>query len=135
MIVDTSGLLSFFDRSEPSHDAMVKAVAASRDPLVVSPYVLAELYHLVASRLDVTTELVVLREVAGGAWELATLDAEGVLRAASVVERYADQRIGLADASIVILAERYATRQVATLDRRHFTVLRPLQGGRFRIVP
>jgi predicted nucleic acid-binding protein len=135
VIVDTSALLSFFDRTEPHHEPAVKVIVGSRDPLVVSPYVLAELDYLVASHLDVTAELAVLREMAGGAWELAALDAKDVLRAASVVQRYADQEIGLADASIVVLAERYGTRRVATLDRRHFEVLRPFQGGRFTIVP
>jgi len=52
-----------------------------------------------------------------------------------VVERYADQSIGLADASIVILAARYQTRTVVTLDRRHFGVVRPIDGGSFKILP
>lgn len=135
MIVDTSGLLAFFDRDEPAHDVCVRALMSSSDPLVVSPYVLAELDYLVASRLGAETELAVFEELAGGAWELATLDLSDVRRAASVIRRYADQAIGLADASIVVLAERYGTRTIATLDRRHFDVLRPLRGGRFKLVP
>jgi uncharacterized protein len=51
------------------------------------------------------------------------------------VERYSDQAIGIADASIVVLAARYRTRVIATFDRRHFDVLRPASGGRFTIVP
>lgn len=135
MIVDTSALLSFFDRDEPAHAAVVEAVTASRDPLVVSPYVVAELDYLVATRLGVGAELAILRELAGGAWDLATLEAADVVRAAHVIERYADPMIGLADASLVVLAQRYETRTIATLDRRHFGVLRPLQGGRFTVVP
>lgn len=50
------------------------------------------------------------------------------------VEAYADQNIGLADASNVVLAERYRTRTIVTLDHRHFDVLRPLSGGRLRIL-
>jgi predicted nucleic acid-binding protein len=56
-------------------------------------------------------------------------------RAASVIKKYRDQQIGAADASNVVLADRYQTRTIATLDRRHFTVLRPLGGGRFAVVP
>ena len=52
-----------------------------------------------------------------------------------MIERYADQEIGLADASIVVLARRHGTRTIATLDRRHFDVVRPLDGGRFTVVP
>jgi uncharacterized protein len=135
VIVDTSALLAFFDRTEPQHDSTVTVMTAERGPLVVSPYVVAELGYLVATRLGVETELAVLRELAGGAWELASLDNDDVLRAASVIEKYPDQAIGLADASIVVLADRYGTRRIATLDRRHFGVLRPLPGGRFTVVP
>jgi predicted nucleic acid-binding protein len=56
-------------------------------------------------------------------------------QAASVIKKYRDQQIGAADASNVVLADRFQTRTVATLDRRHFTVLRPIGGGRFAVVP
>ena len=52
-----------------------------------------------------------------------------------MIERYRDQAIGVADASIVVLADRYRTREVLTLDHRHFGVLRPLSGGRFKLLP
>ena len=96
---------------------------------------MAELDYLVGSRLGVAAELVVLTELAGGAWDLAAFGVEELAEAASVVERYADQSIGVADASNVILAARYQTRDIVTLDRRHFEVLRPLGGGRFTILP
>jgi predicted nucleic acid-binding protein len=58
------------------------------------------------------------------------------MRAAiQVLSRYEDQQIGLADASLVVLADLFHTRTIATLDRRHFDVLRPLNGGRFTVVP
>ena len=52
-----------------------------------------------------------------------------------MIARYRDQAIGVADASIVVLADRYRTREVLTLDHRHFDVLRPLSGGRFKLLP
>lgn len=135
MIVDTSALLAFFDRDEPDHGAVSDILEGATEPLAVSPYVLAELDDLVASRLGVQAELVVLQELSGGAWELPAMDREDVRRAASIIERYADQRLGIADASIILLAERYRTRTILTLDRRHFGVVRPLDGGRFTILP
>jgi predicted nucleic acid-binding protein len=51
------------------------------------------------------------------------------------VTRYGDQKIGLTDASLVVLAQRFATRRILTLDRRHFEVVRPVDGGRFTILP
>jgi predicted nucleic acid-binding protein len=135
VIVDTSALLAFFDTDEPDHAAVTTIVETATEPLVVSPYVVAELDYLVASRLGVSARLALLRELAGGAWDLAAFGAEDLARARAVVERYADQSIGLADASNVILAARYQTRTVVTLDRRHFGVLRPIDGGSFSVLP
>lgn len=135
MIVDTSALLAYFDAGEPEHDAVSRIIDDAGDDLVVSPYVIAELDYLVATRIGVIAELAVLRELAGGAWTLAAFGAPDLELAASVVDKYRDQNLGVADASNVVLADRYRTRTIATLDRRHFEVVRPLRGGRFVVVP
>ena len=134
IIVDTSALLAFFDASEPDHDA-VSAVLDAADALVVSPYVVAELDYLVATRHGVDDELAVLDELSGGGWDLAAFDDEELRRARGVIASYRDQEIGLADASVVVLAARYRTRAIASLDRRHFGVLRPLNGDDFDVLP
>lgn len=115
---------------------MIEALTAEpSEGLVVSPYVLAELDYLLATRVGAPAEVAVLSELAGGAWELPCLTAKDINIAVTLLDKYADQRIGLADASLVVLAQRYETRTIATLDRRQFTALRPLNGGRFTIVP
>ena len=134
VIVDTSALLAFFDASEPDHTAVSEVLSAA-DVLVVSPYVVAEVDYLVATRHGVEDELAVLDELAGGAWYLAAFDEEGLRRAREVIASYRDQQIGVADASIVVMAQRYRTRTIASLDRRHFGVLRSLDGGYFDVLP
>jgi predicted nucleic acid-binding protein len=135
VIVDTSALLAFFDANEPLHAAVTDVLTSARELLVISPYVLAEVDYLVATRHGSAAELAVLDELTGGAWELAALDLVDVQDARAVIVNFADQHIGLADASMVVLAGRYRTRVVATLDRRHFSVLRTLDGHAFDIVP
>jgi predicted nucleic acid-binding protein len=135
IIADTSGLLALFNATEPDHREVARVVADEHDQLVVSPFALAELDYLVGTRIGVAAELAVLRELAGGAYHLATIDLDQLVTAADVVERYRDQRIGLTDASLVVLAERFRTHRLLTLDRRHFGVLRPLSGGRFELLP
>lgn len=135
MIIDTSVLLAYFNDREPDHAAVTSLLDGTAEPLVVSPYVIAELDYLVATRIGVEAELAVLAELGGGAWDLAAIDAADLATVREVVELYADQAIGVADASLVVLAERHRTTMIATLDRRHFEVLRPLDGGRFTIVP
>ncbi len=135
IIADTSGLLSSFVESGPRHEAVVEWLEKTNPVLVVSPFVVAEVDYLVATRKGVKAELAVLRELAGGAYELATMDADDLAAGARVVERYRDLGIGITDASLVVLADRYRTRTILTLDKRHFGVVRPLSGGRFKLVP
>lgn len=135
MIADTSGLLAFFNSAEPAHARVRAVIEASDEPLVVSPFVVAELDYLLATRLGVAAELAVLRELSSGAYDLAALDGRDLAACGDIVEKYADQEIGVTDASLVVLARRYDTRTVLTLDRRHFEVLRPAQGRRFALVP
>ena len=134
VIVDTSALLAFFDASEPDHEAVSEVLGAA-DALVVSPYVVAELDYLVATRHGVDDELAVLEELSGGAWDLAAFDQEGLRCCREVISRYRDKEIGAADASIVVLAGRYRTRAIASLDHRHFDVLRSLDGRSFDVLP
>jgi predicted nucleic acid-binding protein len=135
IVADTSGLLAFFNRREPAHDSVRAVVEGELEPLVVSPYVVAEIDYLVATRLGVDAELSVLGELASGAYHLAHVGTGDLAAMAAVIARYRDQDIGVADASLVVFADRHRTRTLLTLDHRHFGVLRPLDGGRFRLLP
>jgi len=135
ILADTSGLLALFNEREPKHEVIRSALSQSSVPMVVSPYVVAELDYLIGTRIGVSAELAVLRELTGPGYELAVADASLLQTAVEVIERYADQRIGVTDASIVGLAKQYRTNRVLTLDRRHFDMLRTLDGKPFDVVP
>ena len=102
--------------------------------LVVSAFTAAEADHLVLTRLGVDAELTFLDDLAVN-YSVQTLDAGGIGRARELCSQYRDLELGLADASIVVLAERWSTRWIATFDQRHFRAVAPLQGGAFRLVP
>lgn len=135
MIVDTSALLAFIDAGEPDHKSVVAAIESAAEPLVVSPYVVAELDYLIATRVGQREEVLALRELCGGAWDLAAIDSSDLAQVVDIVERYVGLDIGVADASNVFLADRHRTRKIATLDHRHFRALRPLSGGHFELLP
>lgn len=135
ILADTSGLLALFNEREPRHQDAAAALAEERDPVVVSPYVVAELDYLLATRIGTSAELAVLRELSGPGYELAGFDARALLAAAEVIERYPDQNIGVADASIVVLAGLHRADRVLTLDHRHFAVLRRADGAAFTLLP
>ena len=135
ILLDTSGLLSAIDSSQSQHADAVAALAGARVPLLLSPFVLAELDYLLATRVSTGAELAFLDEVARGAYRLEPFAADDIAAARSILDRYQDLDIGLADASIVVLAERYGTLDVLTLDHRHFQALRGPSRKRFRLLP
>lgn len=135
IVLDTSGLYALLVIDEPAHDRVLAALDAERHPFVVSPYVMAELDYFLAARTGTKVELAALRDLAGGAYDLVPFDGADVRAAADVVDRYRDLGIGLTDASLVVLAERYRTRRILTLDRRHFGALQTSRGEPFELVP
>jgi predicted nucleic acid-binding protein len=134
ILLDTSGLLANYDRSERHHAAAVRAVARPQRR-ILSPFVLAELDYLVAQLSGQTAELEVLADVGQGVYQLEPFSATDVLAARAIIQRYADLRLGLADASIVVLAERFQCRDVLTLDQRHFRAVAGPGGQPFRLIP
>ena len=135
IVLDTGGLFAALNPDQHEHGAARAALELEHPPYVLSPFVLTELDYLMTTRGGVDPELALLGQVSGRAYELASFDADDVARAAAVIEQYRDLRLGLADASIVVLADRYGTDRVLTLDERHFRVVRPLQGGYFTLLP
>ena len=134
IIVDTSALFAFMRIDDPDHASVSRALDVSV-PLVVSPFVIAELDYLVETRIGIRAELAVLAELSSGSYELPALTAADLISCAALIERYSDQRVGITDASLVVLADRYQTRTICTLDRRHFSALRTLDDQPFDIVP
>ncbi len=135
IIADTSALVALYSESGVEHDAVVKWLLSTEPMMVVSPYVVAELDYLISTRVGVAAELGVLAELSAGAYELPHMKAADVKAARRVVKRYEKMNIGITDASLVVLAHRYRTRTILTLDHKHFRVMRPLFGGHFKIVP
>ncbi len=134
MILDTSALLSalFPDQRHHSECADVLAAARSR---VLSPFVLAEVNYMVTRSAGVAVETAMLDEVGRGAYELAQFSETDVAAASEIVARYSDLGIGLTDASLMVLAEQRGTRDIFTLDERHFRAVQARDGKPFRLLP
>lgn len=135
ILIDTSGLLAAIDSSQRQHIECANVMSKYEGPFLLSPFILAELDYLLGTRVSANAELALLSEVARGAYRLESFGAADVAHASAVVDKYKDLEVGLADASIVVLANRYAVRDVLTLDRRHFGALRWGNNRRFRVVP
>lgn len=110
-------------------------LAQASPPLLLSPFVLAELDYLLMRHIGRRAQTVLLEEVARGAYQLEPFGAADIERAKEIIERYSDLEIGIADASIVVLGERHAISTVLTLDQRHFRALRLERRKRFKLLP
>jgi len=135
MMIDTSGLLAALFSDQNRHEECARALREATPPLIVSPFVLAELDYLITKYAGVDAAIALLEEVERGAYELAVVDEFTILHSREVIERYRHLKVGLTDASIVVLADRYSAYTVLTLDERHFRAFRPSPRRRFRILP
>lgn len=135
IVLDTGGLYAALDAAEALHGRAVAALVAATPPRVISPFVLAELDYLIATRVGHQAQMALIEEVARGAYQLELFPSEDVGHARRIMERFADQRIGLADASVVVLANRHRTLELLCTDERHFRVLRGTGGRPFRLLP
>lgn len=135
MILDTSGMLAALDPDERRHDACREALSNAEDPLVLSPFVLAELDHLLRRKRGHMAGIALLREVEKRAYQLAPFGSGDIAVARGVIERYSGLDLGIADASLFVLADRHRTRRILTLDYRHFGTVRTLDGKPFELAP
>jgi uncharacterized protein len=135
IILDTGGLYAALDANETLHGRAVAALTVARPPRLLSPFVLAELDYLIGTRVGHDAQLALADEVTRGAYQLAPLSSDDVAQARRIMERYADLRIGLADASVVVLAQQHRTLDLLCTDERHFRALRGYGGRPFRLLP
>jgi uncharacterized protein len=135
LLLDASGLLAALLPGQRRHRAAAEALRQEDGRRVLSPFVLGEVDCLVKKFEGTAVEAALLEEVERGVYELARFDAADIDAARQIIERYADLSIGLADASIVVLAGRYGTGRVLTLDERHFRTLHTPSGAPFTLLP
>jgi uncharacterized protein len=135
LIVDAAALYAQADADEPEHHAVAAILRAERGALVTSQIVVAEADYLILRRLGVGVELAFLDDLAAGTYVVDALTAPELGIARDVVARYRDLELGLADASLVVLANRWDTRRILTLEQRAFRPVTPLQGGAFEVLP
>lgn len=110
-------------------------LATYEGPLVVPTLVVTEVAYLIETRLGPEAEVRFLGDLASGAFTTDPVASSDWLRIAELVWEYRDLPLGTVDASVVTTGERLSIREVATLDRRHFSVVRPTHTSTFELLP
>ena len=135
LILDAAPLVALADAKEPQLQTLLRVRAEEEGALVLPAPVTSEVDYLLGARFGEAARRAFLSDLAARRYEVACLDPGDYRTVAELDARYADLGLGLADCSVVVLAERYETRRLFSFDERHFRAVAPLQGGAFELLP
>lgn len=135
LVLDTGPLLAALDASDRDHSACASLLLEAMEDLVVPCLVLAELDYWCHERLGAEVWMAFLEDVLHGAYRIEAPSPDDLRRCHELQNQYADLRLGVVDASVVALVERLGEEKVASLDHRHFSVVRPAHVEALRLLP
>jgi predicted nucleic acid-binding protein len=135
VIVDTGPLFAAAAARDTDHARCVELLSTARRPILVPALVVADVAYFLASRLGPPAEAAFAKAIADGELQVQSATAQDWERIHSLVVEYQDLPLGMVDASLVALAERLEVTTIATLDRKHFSVVRPRHTDHFALLP
>jgi predicted nucleic acid-binding protein len=135
LVLDTGPLLAALDAADPDHGRCAALLRDADEDLVVPALVLAELDYWCHRRLSSAAWLSFMEDLLAGAYRLETPTTGDLARSYEIQRQYDDQSLGVVDASVLALVERLRERRLATLDHRHFSILRPAHAEALQLLP
>lgn len=135
LILDTGPVYASLDRDDDDHRACRSLIESARESLIIPSPVLVEVDYLVHQRLHAGVFVALLNDIVSGAYKVEELEVGDYARILDLCDRYADLDIGFVDAAVIAIVERLDESKVATLDRRHFSVVRPRHVDALRLLP
>ncbi len=135
LVLDTGVLVAAADRTDPHHTASAAIIRDDPGPLVTTAMVIGEAAYLLDRELGPAAEAALYASIIDGDLTVESLGPHDWSRIRELVETYADLRLGGTDASLIAITERLGVTRVATLNRRHFTVVRPAHCDALDLIP
>lgn len=135
LILDTGPLYASLDRADRDHRRCRRLIEDEAEALVIPSPVLPEVDDLVSQWMGPGPMLALLRDIERNAYQVEDLTAGDYRRVGEVMDRYADQDLGFVDAGVLAVVERLGEQRLATLDRRHFSVVRPRHVEALELLP
>ena len=135
LVLDTGPLLAALDVADPDHARCAALLVEADEDLIVPVLVLAELDYWCHKRLEPGVWLAFLDDVLAGAYRVEQVMPGELVRCRSLQRDYADLGLGVVDASVLALVERLEEPRLATLDYRHFAVVRPAHVEGLSLLP
>jgi predicted nucleic acid-binding protein len=124
IIADTGFWVALFNRNDTHHARALAVSRELRERLITTWPVLAEAVHLLTQRGHQHIALRFLERCFSGAVQIMDFDAQSRPRIVELMRRYAGLPMDLADASLVLLAERLGHGRILSTDRRNFQTYR-----------
>jgi len=125
IVVDTGPIVALLNDRDDHHQRCRTFLSDYPGPLLITAPVFTEVCQLAESRRGTRAELAFLADVRAGLFTLVQLTDDDLQRIAELVDTYGSLPLGSVDASVIALTEHLALDAVATLDHRHFSVVRP----------
>lgn len=135
LILDTGPLYASLDRSDADHAACRSLIESTDEPLIIPAPVLVELDYWINQLLNPGVLVALIADIEAGAYVVEDVTATDYGRIRSLCDRYADADIGFVDAAVLAIVERLGEPKLATLDRRHFGLLRPRHVDALTLLP
>ncbi len=135
IVIDTGPLVAAANADSKDHIACATLLYEHAGNLVVPASVVVDTCWMLARLVGVTAEATLLASIADGELYVESLHAADYRRSGELVETYTDLGLGMVNATVVAVAERIGSRQVATLDKRDFRVVRPRHVAAFELLP
>jgi uncharacterized protein len=135
LVLDTGPILAALDADDPDHERSAALITTSTERLVIVAPTLVEIDYWIRKRMQPRVWDVFTRDVESGIYQLEQLTATDLLRVAELESEYASLDLGMVDAAVIAICERLGEKKVATLDRRHFGVVRPRHCERLEMLP
>lgn len=135
LVLDTGVLYGALDTEDPDHDACRGLIEGSDELLVVPVLVLVELDYWVRKFATADAWLAFCEDVAAGAYALFGLDGMLLAKMAELQVKHESLPLDATDACVFVTCEALGEKKAATLDRRHFSVLRTESGEALRLLP
>lgn len=128
-------MLALADRDDSAHALVAAAIATVEELLLVPLTILPELDYLISARLGADAAHTLIQSLVAGEVLVDHLMPADLTRATELMLTYRDARLGFVDSTLIALAERLHVTRLMTLDRRHFTMVRPCHCTHFELLP
>ena len=134
VLIDTGPLIALYNQRDPQHEAC-------REQMDSIPFgkaytcwpVITQAAYMLRKHRKHRDDL--LGAIVAGDLVIQRLRELDMAPVQEVFSKYHDQEIDLADACLLHLADREDIDSILTLDRRHFSVLRRLDGSVLHLLP